>query len=438
MSAAIIRDVDIYYSPADIPYGFTTTGTNVDDQGRLWLGVSNHWFPLIPQYSTPEAGSIWVITPTFNSHGSPVYKWEDAVKVVGNSALRTAFELQSSEQIGIGLTSYSAGMIYALAGTNKAGTPQDPDLHSGGQALMGFKEATTGTLQTFSAPTWKILLGNVSAGLAPVRGGAGGVFIGYNPQLAIINHYDKDGLLLKSFSPGPSLTGSYNTDGGWDWVSGRLDSLQCLQADRAPDGKIDVFSQDNLNQRIIWYRVDDTHVSQIATGSETISSGNSGTHYNLVVDGGIGSGKYLAGATAQIRADDPILSDALYSPKDGPSKITKGKVFIGWTGQITDTNASTSFVMPASTASVTANYGWPGGNDKIRFMPGSTAENIDRSVWEGASTSSGPWTVFYDIPEGIVVPQGWNEVVVNFGGAKYLRWRKRMPWNERNNRSHVG
>jgi hypothetical protein len=105
--------VNRYYTPAQRPYQFVIAATHVDDQGRLILGVDNHWFPGT-QFDQQEQGSIWIMTPTFNSKGTPVYRWDTAVKLFSNADARRALSLLPNEQIRWGLVAYDKGMFYSL------------------------------------------------------------------------------------------------------------------------------------------------------------------------------------------------------------------------------------------------------------------------------------------------------------------------------------
>jgi hypothetical protein len=70
---------------------------------------------------------------------------------------------------------------------------------------------------------------------------------------AAVRHCTKDGLLIGAFQSdkrcGIQLV---------DWFSPLLDSHLAINCNRDPrDGLLDVWTEDNFNQRLIWYRVDD-------------------------------------------------------------------------------------------------------------------------------------------------------------------------------------
>jgi hypothetical protein len=47
-----------------------------------------------------------------------------------------------------------------------------------------------------------------------------------------------------------------------DWPSGLLDAYLAVNCNRDPrDGLLDVFTEDNVNQRLIWHRVDDRDIT---------------------------------------------------------------------------------------------------------------------------------------------------------------------------------
>ena len=414
----ISADITTFSTPSDGIW--ITSAITVDDRGYLWLATDARSYPP----AAAEQSSLWVLpTTTVNSQGSPIYSWSTGFEVINDTNSQTAIAVTPhggmNNQLFWRVASHSSdGMIYGLAWTDKPGTPQSTGLHTGGNVLMGFQESTPGTLQNFTAPTWKQVLPRVADGLAPITGsGAGGVLVGGNPEHSIIHHYAKDGLLIGTFGPGPNLIGTYGQIGGHDQDSGLMDSYQALSCERSPtDGSLDVFVQDNFNQRIMWFRVDDTHVTYPYGGSVTVGSANSGNHYALTVNSGLGVGSYLGGTIVNIRAFDPPV----------------GMVFAGWTATggaavQSPSSISTTVTMPSVAASVTANYAWAPGNDMIRFYQSpNRGDNMDNTVLEGSNdVVNGPWTPFYAIPVGVSASGGWNEVSVNTGTFRYLRWRKR-------------
>jgi hypothetical protein len=242
----------IFKSPADVPYQFEVSSFGVGPGGTLWLAVENEWFPPGPQ----EKSSIWVIPHSgFTPLGSPIYKWESAGRLFSFAQAAAMLGLVEGEEFKWKAISAAEDIYYALGICSRTTFPQYPDLHPGGNVLAAFRKPDGVLL-------WHIVLPKVAAGIAAILGGKGGVLVGGDPDKGTISHYSKTGELLKNFGPGLNLTGSYPT--GNDWIHGRFDSLQCLQCDRGPDGILDVFAQDNVNQRIVWYRVDDREQQTMA------------------------------------------------------------------------------------------------------------------------------------------------------------------------------
>lgn len=415
-------DTDKYAYPTG-SWAWVNKGISVDNLGQLLMCSAARGFSPNPS----EHSALWVLKPT-NVSGNPAYYWDDShtFRILSAAAGRAAIGVSTDPNAAPGLLEWrlagraSDGMVYALGSTNKPGVPNDGGLNVGGTVLMGFQESNPGTLQAFTDPTWKMFLSQVASGLTPIEGNPGGVFVGGDVVFGKIHHYAKDGLLVGTFGPGANLCGTYGIVGGNDWPTGAFDAFQCLSCDRGADGVLDVFAADNLNQRIIWYRVNDTQLSYPYSGSISGSGNGNASAPQFVVNNGIGSGKFISGTTAYIRADDPPA----------------GKVFTGWTatGGAVIQNASaiaTSVTIPSGAATVTANYAWASGNDQIRFFPkAGNEDSMSNSVWEGANDMNGPWTVFYDIPNGVTPPAGWNTASVNMGGFRYLRWRKLVIYSQ--------
>ena len=174
---------------------------------------------------------------------------------------------------------------------------------------------------------------------------------------------------------------------------------------------LDVFGEDNWNQRLHWYRVDDRNI-QTQTGSLNATSSGSATRYALNVNKGIGNGNYLPGTIVNVTADIPPV----------------GQAFVRWTGktsQLANANSpSTTLAMPPGTVTITATYDWATGNDKIRYFPRQGAEDrLLNCVFEGTNGDplTGSYSPFYVVPA--IPPPGWTEVSVNTGNFRALRYR---------------
>ncbi|HEY5707423.1 MAG TPA: PA14 domain-containing protein [Terrimicrobiaceae bacterium] len=382
----------------------------VDDAGWLWMASANR--DHIPNASYPfEGESLYAIPPQgLNSLGNPVYRWSDAVKVVNASTGRDSLGLASGEGFEWKMAGRSDnGLVYALAWTNKAGLPQDDAAWMGGNVLFGFQQSDLLVPTSLGAPKWRVALPKKSVGMVPIPGDAGGVLVGIDPGRGTVGHYTKEGLLIGSMK----TTSAFNDPKRGPWVVGGLDAYLAVNCNRDPrDSLIDVFVEDNLNQRIVWYRVDDANIKTVGEGPLNIA-GSSGTGNALNVVSGIGDGKYVATTRVNLAAAAPPTN----------------KVFAAWTGDtggVADMNSpNTTLVMPDSPVTLTATYKYATGNDKIRFFPDPNQEHqMLTCVWEGTNgdKDAGPYEVFYQPDK--VPDAGWNERMVDSKGFRYLRWRQ--------------
>lgn len=238
----------------------------VDDRGWLWVSsYQRRLFPLEqPQF---EHYSIYAIPPEGpNRQGNPIYRWESAVCVVDGRLGLQAMSIDENVERGWKLVGHSDdGMIYALGYSKRPGTAQEGGLHMGGNTLVAFRQPDSGKVEPLTAFAWTVLLPKSSVGLSPISGGSGGVLVGGDPWRGGIHHYTKDGLLIGSFCSDPRF-GVQPVD----WPSGMLDAHLAVSCQRDPrDGLLDVFAEDNMNHRLIWYRVDDRDVST-AEGKVTV------------------------------------------------------------------------------------------------------------------------------------------------------------------------
>ena len=381
----------------------------VDDAGWLWMASANR--DHVPNVSYPfEGEALYAIPPQgLNNLGNPIYSWTGAVKVMDAATGRNALSLAAAQQFEWKMAGRSDdGMVYALAWSNRAGLSQDGGAWMGGNVLFGFRHPDGETPSSLGSPQWCVGLPKQSVGMVPIPGGPGGVLVGIDPGRGTVGHYTKDGLLIGSMKTAKEFSDPTREP----WVVGGLDAYLAVNCNRDPrDGLIDVFVEDNMNQRIVWYRVNDTNIQTAGQGPLT-TPGSSGTGNVLTVINGTGDGKYPAGKTVNLAATAPPTN----------------KVFAAWTGNTTGvagvTSPNTTLVMPNSAVTLTAVYKWASGNDKIRFYPDPNQEHqMLTCVWEGTNgdKDAGPYEIFYQ-PEQ--VSKGWNEVMVNTKGFRYLRWRQ--------------
>ena len=229
-------------------------GFTIDEKGWIWFAS----FIRTPPNPREESALYTILPQGPDKLGNPIYDWNSAIRVVTDEAGPAALGIKKTDDFQWKLAGRSSddGMIYGLGDTKKAGTPQEGELHMGGNALLGFQEKNGENPEEISTPKWMIVLPKKSVGLAPIPGGSGGVFIGGDPWRAGVRHYTKDGLMIGGFQSDPRFGVQ-----PLDWPSGLLDAQLSVGCNRDPrDGILDVWTEDNYNQRLIWYRVDDRDI----------------------------------------------------------------------------------------------------------------------------------------------------------------------------------
>jgi Chitobiase/beta-hexosaminidase C-terminal domain/PA14 domain/Divergent InlB B-repeat domain/HYDIN/CFA65/VesB-like, Ig-like domain/FlgD Ig-like domain len=381
----------------------------VDDSGRVWIASNQRAY--VPDTSFLWEGTALYATPvpSLNTRGNPIYRWNAAVKVTDDMSGRNALALTAGEgfswkMVGQSTDASNVGMVYGLAWSDKPGLPQNGLAWMGGNVLFGFQQSNPTSLSFIATPSFCVPLPKTSVGMRPIPGGAGGALVGIDPERGTVGHYTKEGLLIGSMN----TAFRFRDLSREPWVVGGLDSYLAVNCNRAPDGLFDVFVEDNLNQRVVWYRVDDSNIQ--TADSDTISSpAVSGGGYLLTVNNGIGDGRYLDGVTVNLSAT-----------------LDPAKIFMSWTGAIVTNPLSpnTTLTMPANDTTVTANYAWATGNDKVRFFPKPGEEHrLQNCIFEGTNGDriNGPYTTFFVVPN--VPSPGWSEFGVNMQGYRCVRWR---------------
>jgi DNA-binding beta-propeller fold protein YncE len=234
-----------------------SAGITVDEKGWLWISS------LVRKPPSPrEESTIYTIPPKGTDEmGNPIYDWNNAIRVVSENAGPRAVGLSKGDDFHWKLAGRSVqdGMIYGLANAKKPDAPQEEKLHMGGNVLMGFRQQNVDDPEEITEPQWSVVLPKKTVGLAPIPGGNGGVFIGGDPWRGGVLHYTRDGLLI----------GGFQSDQRFgvqplDTPSGLLDSHLAVNCERdARDGIIDLWTEDNYNQRLIWYRIDDRDIESL-------------------------------------------------------------------------------------------------------------------------------------------------------------------------------
>lgn len=243
-------------SPKD--WEWPTPTMTVDDKGWIW--VASYQRRLIPLEKPQfEHYGIYAIPPGGpDEQGNPIYTWESAVCVVDDALGRKAMGIEPDVERTWKIVGHGKdGMLYALGFSKKPGTPQEGGLHMGGNTLVAFRQPDPEKVEPLQDYAWTAVLPKSSVGLSPIPGGKGGLFIGGDPWRGGIHHYTDDGLLIGSFFSDPRFGVQ-----PIDWPSGMLDAYLAVGCERDPrDGMLDVFAEDNVNHRLIWYRVDDRDIT---------------------------------------------------------------------------------------------------------------------------------------------------------------------------------
>lgn len=406
-SPALPDEVTLDASPGQPAEGWVwdKASMGVDDEGWVWLAS---YARLLPP-DAYEAKAIYAIPPQgLNARGNPVYRWAGAVKVMDEATGRNALGITGGEFNWMMVNRSNDGMVYSLAYTDNGAYPQDGARWMGGNVLFAFEGQTGNSPQPLGAPKWHVVLPERSVGMTPIPGGPGGVFVGIGPQdRGAIGHYTRDGLLVGKLRVAPQ----FGDDVPPNLASGALDAFLAINCNRDPrDGVLDVFAEDNWNQRLVWYRVDD---SKLETLTGAVSAGvPSGETRMLTVNQGTGDGQYPAGAVVNVLA-------ALPPP---------GKAFKEWTGNTASLadprSAATTLTMPASNVTITATYDWASGADQVRFYAREGDQHrMLNCVFEGTNGDpvTGPYTPFYVVTA--IPASGWTAVSVDLANYRYLRFR---------------
>jgi hypothetical protein len=255
------EEATIVISPGNPPdWEWPRGPLSVDDKGWIWT-TSAHRRPSPIDGPGGETSAIYAIPPQGpNKQGNPYYDWNSAIRVVSGETLRAALNVGREVEATWNLAGHSSdGMVYGLCSTKKPGAAQEGGLHMSGNVLLGFKEKVPGTVEAIPEAAWSVMLPKATVGLCPINGGQGGVLIGGDPWRAGVHHYTKDGLLIGSFQSHPRFGAQ-----PLDWPSGMLDAYLAVNCNRDPrDGLLDVFTEDNMNGRLIWYRVDDSDIETL-------------------------------------------------------------------------------------------------------------------------------------------------------------------------------
>lgn len=203
-------------------------GVDVDSHGDVWFGELN-------------THAIWTVPMAgLNSAGNPIYDWAKAREAVPKDTSPLEFQANMAQRA-------EDGSIYALGWSKPWPSPKGNPFWMGGTTLARF--------DAHGERLWAVPLPEVSVGMDTIPGGKGGCIVGSGKNAALW-HYNADGLLIGSVSPGAAMA----KQSGW------FDNHACVAVNRdRRDGILDVFTEDDFALRIGWYRIDDGKID-VVTG----------------------------------------------------------------------------------------------------------------------------------------------------------------------------
>lgn len=221
-------EVDLFKAGRGADVKYAMFGANVDAKGNIL-------------YCEHHTRAVWELPlGRLDQNGNPVYDWAKARQIVPRDTSRVKF-------FPLMAVRAEDGSLYAFG--RSEGRPRPGDKTAGyawmgGWALLRYDKD--------GKVLWAARLPNVCVGMDAIPG-ARGVMLGYY-QKAHVYHYTPGGLLIGRMEVGEAA--DRNT--GW------MDNTAALAVNRDPrDGLLDVFGEDSLNNRIIWYRVNDRDIRTI-------------------------------------------------------------------------------------------------------------------------------------------------------------------------------
>lgn len=246
--------------PPSPEWEFVVRSASVDDAGTLWIAAPSKQHYPIPGYE--DTGQVIYKLPIegFNSLGNPVYHWNDMVKVINTPTPRAFLgsSVVSGDEFEWMQGVRSDGLLYGLSYINDGDTATRWVARGGswmaGNCLWGF-DPTTAAIK-FGVETEVPMIG-----IAPIPGG--GFFTSSNEEIngthrpGVIHHFSKYGLRLATFYV-DSQFGVVNVPNDSVQPVGGMDAFLAIACNRDPrDGDLRLSQEDNFNQRILWYVVDD-------------------------------------------------------------------------------------------------------------------------------------------------------------------------------------
>jgi len=225
---------------------YVTFGLNVDRQGNIIYGEHH-------------SHGIWELPlDKLDERGNPVYDWSKAKEIVPPDKTPMEFQPLMAVRADDGsLFAFGRSGYTQTTGTWKS--PKNAGAWMGGWVLAHYGKD--------NRLLWYARLPEVCVGMDAIPGRepgtCAGVMLGWYEK-AVVYHYSPDGLLIGQMAPGAAADNST----GW------MDNTAALALNRDPrDGIIDVFGEDSLNNRIVWYRVDDREMKEVTGEVEVNDEG---------------------------------------------------------------------------------------------------------------------------------------------------------------------
>ena len=248
--------------PPSPEWEFVVRSASVDNDGTLWIAAPSKQHYPIPGYESTGQVIYKLPLEGYNSLGNPIYHWDDLVKVIDTPS-STAFlgsTFVSGDEFEWMQGVRTDNLLYGLSYINDGDAATRWVARGGswmaGNCLWGFDPVTAEI--KFGVETTVPMIG-----LAPIPGGREGFFTSSNEQIGgghkpgMIHHYSKEGLRLASFTVDPAFGVAGVPDDSVQPVGG-MDAFLAIGTNRDPrDGKLRLSQEDNFNQRVLWYEIDD-------------------------------------------------------------------------------------------------------------------------------------------------------------------------------------
>jgi acyl-CoA thioesterase-1 len=233
-------EVDRQVPPEETRYAIF--GMNADADGTL-------------VYCEHHTQAVWELPLAgFDGRGNPRYDWRQARMIIPRDESPARFFPLMAQRAG-------DGSLYA-EGRSALFRPDGPgagNIWMGGWVLARYTKE--------NRLEWITPMPGVTPGFCVVPGGRGGVMLGHFLD-GEVYHYEPGGLHVGTFKPGEPA----------GFTSGWMDNTAAVCVNRDPrDGKLDAFIEDSWLNRILWYRIDDSDMSELFSEPQEIPPMNART-----------------------------------------------------------------------------------------------------------------------------------------------------------------